>query len=62
MLIIMMLITSSRVYYQAKINRDGLLMGFEALIRWLHPSLGMISPGEFIPIAEHSGKGSDSRG
>ncbi len=44
------------LYYQAKINRDGLLMGFEALIRWLHPSLGMISPGEFIPIAEHSGK------
>lgn len=44
------------LYYQAKINRDGLLMGFEALIRWYHPSLGLISPGEFIPIAEQSGK------
>lgn len=44
------------LYYQAKINRDGILMGFEALIRWVHPSLGMISPGEFIPIAEQSGK------
>jgi len=34
---------------------DGALTGFEALLRWPHPTRGMIPPGEFIPLAEATG-------
>jgi EAL domain-containing protein (putative c-di-GMP-specific phosphodiesterase class I) len=44
------------LFYQPLIAFDGLtVVGFEALIRWNHPSLGLISPAEFIPLAEKTG-------
>lgn len=44
------------LYYQPKVDRDGYVVGFEALIRWHHPQFGMVMPAEFIPVAEQSGK------
>lgn len=44
------------VYYQPQIDgRDNSLIGMEALIRWIDPLKGMISPAEFIPLAEDTG-------
>ncbi|MEQ2526891.1 EAL domain-containing protein [Bacillaceae bacterium CLA-AA-H227] len=44
------------VVYQPKWNvQTNSLVGFEALLRWNHPRLGVVSPGEFIPIAEETG-------
>jgi diguanylate cyclase (GGDEF)-like protein/PAS domain S-box-containing protein len=43
------------LYYQPQATIKGEVNGFEALIRWTHPTRGMISPGEFIPLAEESG-------
>jgi diguanylate cyclase (GGDEF)-like protein len=40
--------------YQAKVNSEGEVVGFEALLRWFDNELGNISPAEFIPIAEQS--------
>ena len=42
------------IYYQPKFNSSNLIYGFEALIRWKHPEIGMILPLDFIPVAEKS--------
>jgi diguanylate cyclase (GGDEF)-like protein/PAS domain S-box-containing protein len=43
------------VYYQPQATIGGEVVGFEALARWKHPVRGMVSPAEFIPLAEESG-------
>ena len=45
-----------QIYYQPKIStRDGRILGAEALLRWMHPELGLIPPSQFLTIAEEIG-------
>lgn len=45
------------VYYQPQISMEtGNIIGAEALLRWNHPTMGMVSPAEFISVAEESGQ------
>ena len=42
--------------YQPKVRlKDGEVVGFEALVRWNHPEMGVLLPAQFIPVAEDSG-------
>lgn len=44
------------LHYQPKVVlRTGKVVGFEALVRWKHPVRGMVSPADFIPVAEETG-------
>jgi diguanylate cyclase (GGDEF)-like protein/PAS domain S-box-containing protein len=43
------------LHYQPQARMDREIVGFEALVRWHHPSRGLIPPNTFIPIAEESG-------
>lgn len=43
------------LHYQPQVDRQGQLIGAEALLRWRHPERGWISPAVFIPLAEQTG-------
>ena len=41
-----------QLYFQPQINHNGQTVGVETLLRWFHPSLGLVPPNDFIPVAE----------
>jgi EAL domain-containing protein (putative c-di-GMP-specific phosphodiesterase class I) len=44
------------LHYQPAVRlKDGVLLGFEALVRWNHPRRGLLSPGDFIALADETG-------
>lgn len=43
------------LYYQVQVDAEGLPIGAEALVRWIHPVRGVVSPAAFIPLAEETG-------
>jgi diguanylate cyclase (GGDEF)-like protein/PAS domain S-box-containing protein len=43
------------LYYQPQVDHTGAMHGAEVLLRWRHPTRGLVSPAEFIPLAEETG-------
>lgn len=43
------------LHYQPVVDASGQVLGAEALVRWMHPQRGLVPPGEFIALAEHTG-------
>ncbi len=43
------------IYFQPQARMDGEIIGFEALVRWNHPTRGFVPPDQFIPLAEENG-------
>ncbi|HSM98490.1 MAG TPA: EAL domain-containing protein, partial [Gallionella sp.] len=43
-----------RLYYQVQLDNEHRPLGAEALLRWIHPTRGMVSPAQFIPLAEET--------
>jgi len=44
------------LYFQPKVDlRRGIVVGFEALVRWNHPEHGVVPPAQFLPLIEHTG-------
>ncbi len=44
-----------KLYYQIQVDTRGLPLGAEVLVRWQHPQRGLVSPAQFIPLAEETG-------
>ncbi len=44
-----------RLHYQVQVDSSGRAFGAEVLLRWIHPERGMVSPAQFIPLAEETG-------
>jgi len=43
------------LFFQSQVNHDGEIIGAEVLVRWRHPERGLVSPQDFIPLAEDTG-------